>query len=93
MEFKLRFNEADPSEALGCECCGYETGLAEFRPNIGPRTEPYLFCEICSSTFLSHCVQYTSLHGQSHHLWSSIGWIANRLLEAIEGVKAPEVPI
>lgn len=71
-----------------CDCCGYPAPLSKY---MGPVTREHgggdpkgsMFCEICAGTFLSHYVTYPALYGNQHHLFSSIGWIANMLRDEI----------
>lgn len=69
-----------------CDCCGYPAALKYYnppvlthRPGVPPDQQEMMLCEICASTFLSHCIEYQHYRDQ-HSLFSSIGWIANRIL-------------
>lgn len=67
-----------------CDCCGYPARLSEFsRPGPAPR-KVSLFCEVCSSTYLSQVVWYPTQTDEPN-LYRSIGWIANRILDRIGG--------
>lgn len=80
--------EKETGEPAKCDCCGYASEeLGEYR---GPITRDHpggkglsVFCLLCASTFLSHCITYSGLYGDQHHLFSSIGWIANHLQSEI----------
>lgn len=81
----------DPDEKPVCDCCGYPAELEEYRgPIVGDSLVgegKSMFCDICASTFLSHCITYPRLYGENRYLWRSVGWIANRLLDEIRRVK------
>lgn len=73
-----------------CHCCGYAAPLTEYKNSMGRYLgipESYMLCKVCAATFLSHSVTYPQLYGQDHNLFSSVGWIANRLLEEIGSLR------
>src|ERR1035438_829100 len=84
-------SRVNDDESNICACCGYPAPLKEYRtlvPNApGDTREAHRFCEVCAGTFLSHCITYAGLYGSERHLWGSIGWIANRLLEEIRSTR------
>lgn len=84
-----------PEEPEQCACCGYPAKvLTEYR---GPCTTNDVMgengriklCEVCAATFLSNCVVYPSLYGEHRDLFSSIGWIANKILDEIRSLAVP----
>jgi hypothetical protein len=82
MEYTKRFHDG---ESVECHCCGYPAPLTELQPRYpSKRIEPWLMCEICTSTFFSYCVTFPEAYGENMHLWASLGWIANHLLETIK---------
>lgn len=83
----------DIDEGRICACCQheeapvheYESPLDFSKPADAEGKRPTeLFCEVCASTFLSHCIDYPRLYGEHQHLWRSIGWIANEILQRID---------
>ena len=71
-----------------CENCGYNTEVDEYKGRVyGP---PYRLCKICASTRLSESLsarEDTLTQGEIY-IMRSLGYIANLLLDAIQG--APE---
>lgn len=61
-----------------CDCCEYPAPIAVFDRHTG---QVHQFCEVCSSTYLSQLRRPGT--GDIGHLASSIGYIANLILDAI----------
>lgn len=81
--------EPSENETNICHCCGYAAPLQEYPRCLPPMGgDLFKFCDICAGTFLSHCVTYAELYGKHHHLWASIGWIANLLRDEIRATRA-----
>lgn len=86
MSIQSRVND---EESNICKCCGYPAVELEEYP--GPCTKAdygrqgkQLLCEICASTHLSSGVSYPLLYSdKDRYLFGALGWIGNRLLEAI----------
>lgn len=73
-----------------CESCGYPAkDLREYPASFAvmDRAKTHKFCHICASTYLSHHITYRSLYGENHHLFASLGWIANMLRDEIRSLK------
>lgn len=70
-----------------CDSCGFKTKLREYPRSPCEKGEPHNFCEVCAATFLSHPISYPRLYGDQHHLFSSIGYLGNMLLEEIRSLK------
>lgn len=101
-KYETEYNiKPDPDNGIVCACCGHERAMlhkfkcgpgqdgsnAEGHHGQGEGYFNYL-CHMCSATYLSHHVTYLRLYGEHHHLFSSIGWIANELSLKLEDMKA-----
>ena len=73
---KFKFLTDDEGNRHGCDCCGYKAPLVPFDDH----SHVYCLCEICYSTYLSYAVTSPS-RDTDNHLYKSLGWIANRLLD------------
>jgi len=84
---KHDFESPEPGDTAVDECdnCGYETQLTCYR-GTHPATDRHWFCEVCASSYLSHATVYRS-QCQDPRLHRSLGWIANRILDEIRGLK------
>lgn len=73
----------DTDPVAECECCEYLAPLTEYN-NFTPEAEgPFRFCDVCANTFLNRCVTYPRQYGDQQPLWTSIGYIANMILDEI----------
>ena len=70
-------------EAITCACCEFPAPLAEIRMKY-PGTEIRLLCEVCSSTYFSRMLDAPL---SNKELIMSLGWIVNRLIQALENGK------
>jgi hypothetical protein len=80
---EYRFRNDGNGKPKECDCCGYPAPLGRFEASCDMQhEEPDWLCEVCSRSHLSKAVQYPE---QVDHpeLYYSLGWIANRLLEAL----------
>lgn len=73
---KFKFLTDEEGNRHGCDCCQYKAPLVPF---VEGKQTHYL-CEVCYSTYLSYAILYPS-PDTDRHLYCSVGWIANRLLD------------
>lgn len=82
-----------PENERECEFCSYITNGCDQYDEGFPEKEPYMLCEICSSTLLSKVLWYPEQYPSgSNALYSSIAWIANRILDEIRA-NTQELPV
>lgn len=80
--FKRRKDEF--GDSVLCDCCGYEATVVLYKGHKEVSCDLWL-CEICHETGLSNAVVWPGQCPDSH-LYRSVGWVANRILSAIEKI-------
>lgn len=65
-----------------CDCCNYPAKTLKVYTG-DTRKQSCTFCQVCASTFFSHCITYPEFYGKDRYLWASLGWIANKMLDEI----------
>ena len=70
-----------------CESCYFED--IEVKEYPDEKNNPIKLCGICAGSLLSKSITYPSLYNSDTRLiCSSVGWIANKILQEIKNAKA-----
>jgi len=77
---KYEYQDDGDGGKIACVCCDYPAPLAEFEK--GPGKKVVWLCQVCATTHLSKAIFHPHQVADPD-LNQSIGWIANRLLDAI----------
>ena len=68
-----------------CDSCGYPSPLCDFMVD---GRETRMLCEVCSSTFISSQVEFTSQFSNGERkILKAIGWCTNKILSEIRELK------